>query len=75
LQSNFFPAKFFFGILEKGILAGKNLLFERVKLLGKEGFSFNNNGFFKFLIQVLNLNINSLIHRLMQNGILVQNFS
>jgi hypothetical protein len=33
LQSNFFPAKFFFCILEKGNLAGKNLL-------GKDGFSF-----------------------------------
>jgi hypothetical protein len=27
LQSKFFPAKIFFCILEKGILAGKNLLF------------------------------------------------
>ncbi len=34
LQSNFFPAKFFISILEKGILAGKNLLC-------KEGFSFS----------------------------------
>jgi hypothetical protein len=39
LQSKFFPAKFFFCILEKGILAGKNLLFKRVNLLSKEGFS------------------------------------
>jgi hypothetical protein len=42
LQSKFFPAKFFYCILEKGILAGKNLLFKRVKLLCKEGFSFLN---------------------------------
>jgi hypothetical protein len=32
LQSTFFPAKFFFSNLEKGILAGK-------KLLCKEGYS------------------------------------
>jgi hypothetical protein len=42
LQSNFFPAKFFFCILEKGILAGKKLLGKRVNLLCKEGFSFVN---------------------------------
>jgi hypothetical protein len=35
LQSNFFPVKFLFCILEKGILAGKNLLY-------KEGFSILN---------------------------------
>jgi hypothetical protein len=35
LQSKFSPAKFFFCILEKGNLAGKNLL-------GKEGFSKEN---------------------------------
>jgi hypothetical protein len=28
LQIKFFPAKFFICILEKGILAGKNLLFK-----------------------------------------------
>jgi hypothetical protein len=39
LQSNFFPAKFFFGFWKLGILAGKNLLFKRVNLLHKEGFS------------------------------------
>jgi hypothetical protein len=35
-----FPAKFFFCISEKGILAGKSLFFKRVNLLCKEGFSF-----------------------------------
>ncbi len=35
LQSKFFPAKFFFCILEKGILAGK-------KSLCKEGYSDEN---------------------------------
>jgi hypothetical protein len=39
LQSKFFPAKFSLRILEKEILAGKNLLFKRVNLLCKEGFS------------------------------------
>ncbi len=38
LQSKFFPAKFFFCILEKGNLAGKKLLGKRVNLLCKEGF-------------------------------------
>jgi hypothetical protein len=50
LQSKFFPAKFFFCILEKGILAGKNLLFKRVNLLCKEGFSKK-----KLIVFVLNL--------------------
>jgi hypothetical protein len=39
LQSKFFPAKFFFCILETEILAGKSLLGKRVKLLCKESFS------------------------------------
>ncbi len=39
LKSKFFPTKFFFCILEKGILAAKNLLFKRVNLLCKGGFS------------------------------------
>jgi hypothetical protein len=38
LQSKFFPAKFFFCILEKENLAGKNLLGKRVSLLYKERF-------------------------------------
>jgi hypothetical protein len=38
MQCEFFPAKFYFCILEKGILAGKNLLFKRVNLLCEEGF-------------------------------------
>jgi hypothetical protein len=38
LQSKFFPAKFLFCILEKGILAGKTLLIKIVNLLCKEGF-------------------------------------
>jgi hypothetical protein len=38
LPSKFFPANFFFYILEKGNLAGKNLLSKRVNLLCKEGF-------------------------------------
>jgi hypothetical protein len=43
LPSKFLIAKFFFCILEKGILAGKNLLGKRVNLLCKEGFSFFND--------------------------------
>ncbi len=39
LQSKFFPAIFFFCILEKGILAGKNLLDIRVNQNCKEGVS------------------------------------
>jgi hypothetical protein len=35
----FFPAKFFFCILEKENLAGKNLLFKRVNLLCKGVFA------------------------------------
>jgi hypothetical protein len=35
-------SKFFFCILKKGILAGKNLLFKRMKLFCKEGFSGGN---------------------------------
>jgi hypothetical protein len=38
LQSKFLPATFFFCVLEKGILAGKNLLFKRVNLFCKKGF-------------------------------------
>jgi hypothetical protein len=45
LPSNFFPAKFFFCILEKGILMGKNLLGKIVNLLCKEGSS---NRFYVF---------------------------
>jgi hypothetical protein len=37
LQSKFFPAKFFFCILDKGVLAGKNLLC-------KEGYSIQKIG-------------------------------
>ncbi len=39
LQSKFFPAKFFFCILKKGNFGGEKLLFKRVNLLCKEGFS------------------------------------
>jgi hypothetical protein len=49
LLSKFFPAKFFFCILEKGNLAGKNLL-------GKEGFPFWKIQFGRRDIRTLFLN-------------------
>jgi hypothetical protein len=53
LQNNFFTEKFFFCILEMGILAGKNLLIKRMNLLCKEGFSSNNNLSTALLVFVL----------------------
>ncbi len=66
LQSKFFPTKSFFYILEKGILAGKRLLFKRVNLLCKEGFSFI------FLVILTNIFQNSI--KFVKNCMVLEKF-